>query len=138
MNIRIIRPSYQPEPLRMITIAGHEVQDENLLFNGTPRDKLFAIYTPFGNFCRCLGVLWSEGEHAVWDDAADAGLLDSEQVAEADADEDSIRLGNASEPFNLCDAKAIEITKAQWQADWEFCLQLGRSLEGGIETGEDI
>jgi len=137
-----------PKSVRLLSIGRgpkldgeHTVSDSALLFNGGPndfRDKLFALYAPLGNFCHCIGILWSEGEHAVWDDACDENLLDSLQISEDEANEDSVRLGNASDPFDLDNCTAVEIPAAVWQSDWQFVFQLGRAAEGAVETGADI
>jgi hypothetical protein len=137
-----------PESIRLLSIGNgasidgeHTVKDSAMLFNGGPkdyRDKLFALYAPLGNYCHCIAILWSEGEHTVWDDACDAGLLDSLQISEDEANEDSARLGNASEPFDIDNCTCREIPASVWQADWQYCFNLGRAAAGEIETGEDV
>jgi len=150
MKTKILHASATlPNAVRLFSIGNgagldgeHTVADSALLFNGGPRDfrdKLFALYAPLGNFCHCIGILWSEGEGFVWDDACDAGLLDSLQISEDDATDDTCRLGNASEPFDLDNCTAREIPAAVWQADWEFVHALGRCAGGeDINTGADL
>ena len=150
MKTKILHASETlPKPVRLFSIGNgagidgeHTVKDECLLFNGGPNDfrcRLFALYAPLGNYCHCIGILWSEGEHTVWDDACDGNLLDGLQVPEDDWSEDHCRLGNASEPFDLDNCTARRIPDAVWQADWKFVHALGR-CEGGenIRTGADL
>jgi len=100
---------------------------------------LFALYAPLGNYCHCIAILWSEGEHTVWDDACDANLLDGLRVAEDDWSEDHCRLGNASEPFDLDNCTARQIPASVWQSDWQFVHALGRCAGGEeIRTGADL
>lgn len=113
---------------------------EKIIFNngGAEYDnKLFAIHGPFGNFSKCYGILWSEGEHTVLDDACDEGLLDSLQMDEKDIETDEngdelncIRLGNASEPFDAQDLVIQEITSEMIAKEPSFCIAVG------IATGD--
>lgn len=142
MKTRILHASETlPEAVRLLSIGEHTVSETALLFNGGPKDyrgNLFALYAPLGNFCHCIAILWSEGEHTVWDDACDANLLDSLRVKEEESNEDACRLGNASEPFDLDNCSCVKIPASVWQADWEFVFALGRAYEGKIETGADL
>lgn len=145
MKTQIIHPlpssPADSKTVRLLSIGDFQVSDHALLFNGGPQDyrsKLFAISAPLGNFGHTLAILWSEGEQTVLDDAVNANLLDNLQIEEKDATEETARLGNASEPFDLTDVRIDEIKPAVWQADWQFCIALGRAQEGGIETGADL
>jgi hypothetical protein len=150
MKTKILHASETlPKPVRLFSIGNgagldgeHTVSDNCLLFNGGPRDfrdKLFALYAPLGNYCHCIAILWSEGEHTVWDDACDANLLDGLKVAEDDWSEDHCRLGNASEPFDLDNCTVRQIPASVWQADWQFVHALGRCAGGEeIRTGADL
>lgn len=59
--------------------------------------RLWVIGNEFG----ALGAVWASDQQEAFDILVDAGLGDGLLIEEADADEDSARLGNASEPANL-------------------------------------
>ena len=131
------------DAVRLVSIGGHQAKDENILLNGGPgqyESRLFAIHEPFGNFSRCVGILWSAGDHEVLDVACDAGLLDHLKIEESEIeDEDGIcRLGNASEAFDIDNISIQEISPETWQADWEFVFQLGRASEVGLQNLGEI
>lgn len=147
MKYQLIYPNGKDkESVRNVEFCGYTVNAKNFLFNGSYRTgKLYAISEPFGNFSRCLAILWAENESDALDEAVNANLLDSLQVDEQDAtegqdsegfpqDKDGIaRLGNASEPFDISELTITEITAEQWQADWIFCVMLGQSIADPTE-----
>jgi hypothetical protein len=131
--------------LRLFTIGDVRVQDKCFIFNGAHifnQNKLFAIHAPLGNFSTCLAVLWAENESDALEEAANRGLLDFLLLHEEDLSEEeleeSTRLGNAGEPFDLDNVSIQEIPEATWQADWQFVFALGRAVEGAVETANDL
>jgi hypothetical protein len=59
--------------------------------------KLFVISNEYGY----VAAVWASCEQDALDEAVDADLLHCFAIEEADADEDTARLGNAGEPFDL-------------------------------------
>lgn len=59
--------------------------------------KLFVISNEYGY----VAAVWASCEQDALDEAVDADLMGGFAIDEADADEDTARLGNAGEPFDL-------------------------------------
>ena len=59
--------------------------------------KLFVISNEYGY----VAAVWASCEQDALDEAVDADLMQGFAIDEADADEDTARLGNAGEPFDL-------------------------------------
>ena len=68
-----------------------------------------------GSECGALALVWAECEQDALGEACDNDLLNAIRVEEVDADEDTARLGNASEPFDLTYAwlEALVLTPQQ-------------------------
>lgn len=133
--------------LRLYTVAGHECLDTKIHFNGEPhdfRDRLFVLSEPVGNFGHNIGILWSEGDHSVLDDAADLALLDGRMCAdqehkEEDEGDERSSLGNDSAYYDLSDIQITEISQDDYRKDADFMFALGRASESlDITTADDL
>lgn len=93
------------ESNRISGLKSAELEQERILANNVifPHDfnphnvKLWVIGNEYGSLC----AVWADCEQDALDIAVDAGLLDGLAIDEKDATEETARLGNAGEPFDL-------------------------------------
>lgn len=91
--------------------------------------RLWVIGHEFGAIC----AVWASHEQDAFDCAVDCNMLDCLQVSEADADDDTARFGNASEPFDLSYAwtACVEFDAAR---DIALIVAIVRASENGKDT----
>jgi len=105
--------------------ASFELPDDKVLLNNVLFPKHIDIdtaYNPYnvkawiiGNEYGTLCLVWASHDQEAFDEACDAGLIDSMMAENQDYDNASlIALGNASELFDLSYAWIREV---QWKAD---------------------
>jgi len=83
-----------------IKIDVNRVLANNVIFDGefNPHSvRLWVISSDFGY----TAAVWASCEQDALDEAVNADLMGAFAIDEADADEETARLGNASEPFDL-------------------------------------
>ena len=70
-----------------------------------------------GNEYGALGAVWAGSEQDALDELVDQGLGDGLLIDEADADEETARLGNAGEPACLDYAwlRVVDLSPARWR-----------------------
>jgi hypothetical protein len=120
-----------------------EIDDTRALLNGNPtdyNDKLFLISAPVGNFGYNIALLWANNEQDAFDIACDENLLDGWLVEdnEIENEEEIIRLGNASDAFDLQDATITRVPDSDWKSDYDYVFALGAASECGPETLADV
>jgi len=96
MNVKI---ALSKSDARM-TLPADRVLANDVTFDGeyNPHGtKLFVISNEYGY----IAAVWASCEQDALDEAVDADLMRCFAIEETDADEDTARLGNAGEPFDL-------------------------------------
>jgi hypothetical protein len=90
-----------------------------------------------GNEYGALGAVWADCEQDALDILVDEGLGDGLLIEEADADEDSARLGNAGEPANLDNAwlRTVVFEPAR---DWQLLCKFAEARGAAATTLDDI
>jgi len=125
---------------RVLTLAdGREVSlpDERILTNDVTLEcdfnphntRLWVIGNEFG----ALGAVWADCEQDALDELVDSDLGDGLLIDEADADEESARLGNASEPANL-DYAWMATVKLDPAKDLKLMLAFAEARGAGQST----
>ena len=120
-----------------------EIEDTRALLNGNPgdyNDKLFLISAPVGNFAQNIALIWANNEQDAFDIACDENLLDDWLVEENEIENEDevIRLGNASDAFDLQDATITRVPDSDWKSDYDYVFALGAASECGPETLADV
>ena len=86
-----------------------------------------------GNEFGALGVVWATCEQYALDTLVDEGLGDGLLIDEADADEETARLGNAGEPADL-DNAWISPVRLTWVEDAKLCAAFAEARGNGSNT----
>jgi len=88
--------------------------------------RLFVVGNEFG----ALGAVWAEGESSALDELVNADLGGGILIEESDAEEESPRLGNASEPANL-DYAWLQPVRLDWNLDGRLLAAFAEIRAGG-------
>lgn len=115
-----------------------ELDDERILCNDVylPHDTVqmrSSYLWVIGNEYGCLCAVWAAHEQDAMDAACDAGLLGGLAIEEADANEDTARLGNAGEPHDLSNAW-MQTVRLNGPDDWELIARFAEARGEGAET----
>ena len=88
------------QPSREVELEGEKILCNNVIFHWefNPHNvRLWVIGNEFG----VLGAAWADSSQDALDELCDAGLTLGLAIEEADADNETDRLGNAGEPHDL-------------------------------------
>lgn len=90
-----------------------------------------------GNEYGAIGAVWAGNEQDALDQLVDSGLGNGLLIDEKDADEDSARLGNASEPANLDNAWMAEVEFIPAR-DWPLLCAFAEARGAANDTLDDV
>ena len=83
-----------------------------------------------------VAAVWASCEQDALDEAVDADLMDSLAIDEADADEDTARLGNASEPFDLTYCAICALPQNEMSVG--ILMAFAEARGAGADTLDDV
>lgn len=141
MKIKLTLNSFNGSPFHRIPARVVELEQERILCNDISfpweshphRMRLWVIGNEYGP----LGAVWAGHEQDAFDVLVDAGLGGGLLIEEADADEDSARLGNAGEPANL-DNAWIRTVRLDPKQDCLLLVAFAEARGEAVDTLDDI
>ena len=118
-----------------LTLDASRVLANNVIFNGeyNPHNVgLWVISHEFGP----VAAVWASSEQNALDEAVDEDLMSAFAIDEADADEDTERLGNASEPFDLTYCGVRRLPQSDMPVG--LLMALAEARGAGADTVDDV
>jgi len=118
-----------------IKIDVNKVLANDVIFDGefNPHNvRLWVISNEFGH----VAAVWARHKADALDTAVDADLMNSFAIDEADADEDTTRLGNASEPFDLAYCGIRHLPQSEMSVG--LLMAFAEARGAAVDTLDDV
>lgn len=131
MNVKI---ALSKSDARM-TLGADRILANDVTFDGEYNPHNVGLWIVFNEFGPVAGV-WAQSEQDALDEAVDAGLMDGFAIDEADADEETARLGNASEPFDLTSCHVARLPQSDMPT--ALLIAFGEARGEGANTLDDV
>ena len=120
------------KPACEVELADDHVLCNNVIFPwefNPHKVRLFVIGNEFG----AMGAVWADCESDAFDELVDADLGGGILIDEADADDESARLGNAGEPANL-DYAWIQCVRLDEKLDCRLMVKFAEARGQAADT----
>ena len=118
-----------------VKIDINRVLANNVIFDGEYNPHNVRLWL-ISNMHGYVAAVWSSCEQDALDEAVDADLMDSLAIDEADADEDTARLGNAGEPFDLTYCGVCALPQNEMSVG--ILMAFAEARGAGVNTLDDV